>query len=220
MDIGGVYTAERAAALSGVPKSTIYYWARTDILVPSVSLFPRLWSYTDLLALRTVYWLRRPKKAYDQEVRATSMPRVRRALSQLRALNLDLFESGRPVVGVTPQGEVVINSNALPLQLVDGQYLDREMVDVVGPFEGLEGTKAPDLLWPRQTVQILPRKMSGAPHIVGTRLQTQSLYALAARGFQVEQLAKLYPFASREALCESLDLEKQLERNISLKRAA
>jgi len=33
----GVYTAERAAALSGVPKSTIHYWAREGVLAPSVS---------------------------------------------------------------------------------------------------------------------------------------------------------------------------------------
>lgn len=37
MDAVGAYTADRAAALSGVPKSTIHWWARHDVLVPSVS---------------------------------------------------------------------------------------------------------------------------------------------------------------------------------------
>jgi hypothetical protein len=69
METGGAYSAERAAALSGVPKSTIYYWARNGHLIPSVSKSPLLWSYTDLLALRTIYWLRRPKKAFDREGR-------------------------------------------------------------------------------------------------------------------------------------------------------
>lgn len=56
MDVVGAYTADRAAALSGVPKSTIHYWARKEVLVPSISPERvKLWSYTDLLGLRTIY---------------------------------------------------------------------------------------------------------------------------------------------------------------------
>ncbi|HEX4498038.1 MAG TPA: DUF433 domain-containing protein [Thermoanaerobaculia bacterium] len=216
MEISGAYTTERAAALSGVPKSTAYYWARKGHLLPSVSQKPLLWSYTDLLALRTIYWLRQPKSAFEREVPATSMSKVRRALRQLKELDLDLFST----VGITLAGEIAIDADALPLQLVDGQYLERALVNIVGPFEGLEGTKGPDLLWPRPTVQILPGKISGAPHITGTRVPTQSIDALASRGFSVEQLAKIYPFVSRESLCESIDLETQLKRNSALTRAA
>jgi uncharacterized protein (DUF433 family) len=222
MEISGAYTAERAAALAGVPKSTIYYWARRGHLIPSVSQRPLLWSYTDLLALRTIYWLRQPKKAFDREVPATSMPKVKRALEQIRALDLGLFEEDRPIVAVTSQGDIAINANAnaLPLRLSDGQYLNPDLVDIVGPFEGLEGAKGPDLLWPRPTVQILPRKISGAPHIAGTRLPTQSIYALKDRGFSLEQLARIYPFASTDSLQDSIDLEEQLEHNVRLKRVA
>lgn len=35
---GGVYTANRAASISGVPLSTVHYWARNGPLQPSVSL--------------------------------------------------------------------------------------------------------------------------------------------------------------------------------------
>src|SRR5215210_660894 len=161
MEISGAYSAERAAALAGVPKSTIYYWARRGHLTPSVSRRPLLWSFTDLLALRTIYWLRQPKSAFDREVPATSMSKVKRALEQLRRLDLDLFEDGRPTVAVTNQGEVAVNVDAMALRLSDGQFLNPELVDIIGPFEGLEGAKGPDLLWPRPTVQILPRKISG-----------------------------------------------------------
>jgi uncharacterized protein (DUF433 family) len=199
-----------------VPKSTAYYWARKGHLLPSVSQKPLLWSYTDLLALRTIYWLRQPKSAFERDVPATSMSKVRRALRQLKDLDLDFFST----LAVTLAGEIVISADAMPLQLVDGQYLDRNLVNIVGPFEGLEGTKGPDLLWPRPTVQILPGKISGAPHISGTRVPTQSIDALADRGFSVEQLARIYPFVSRESLCESIDLEAQLKRNVALTRAA
>jgi hypothetical protein len=51
----GCYDARRAAALSGVPRSTVYDWARRDIVVPSISPErEKLWSYADLMALRIV----------------------------------------------------------------------------------------------------------------------------------------------------------------------
>jgi uncharacterized protein (DUF433 family) len=220
MEIGGAYPTERAAALSGVPKRTVYHWARLGLLAPSVGQKPLLWSYTDLLALRTIYWLRQPKVAFDREVPPTSMPKVRRALQQLRELDLDLFEQGRPVVAVTLSGDVVIDTDAVPLQRTSGQYVERELVDLLGPFEGLEGTRGPDLLRPRPMVRIAPRKISGAPHIAGTRVPTQSIYALADRGLTVEQIARIYPFVERESLDDSLDLERQLANNIHLRRAA
>jgi uncharacterized protein (DUF433 family) len=221
MEVGGAYTAERAAALSGVPKRTIYHWARNRHLTPSVSLSPLLWSYTDLLALRTIYWLRRPKRAFDRDIPATSMSKVRRALEELKNLDLDLFEDGRPTVAVTLRGEIAVDVTALPLQRAeDGQYIERDLVDLLGPFEGLEGMHGPDLAWPRPTVQIIPRKISGAPHVAGTRLPTQSLFALSRRGFDIERLAKIYPFIDRKALADSISLEEQLNNNLSLKRAA
>lgn len=220
MELGGAYTTERAAALSGVPKSTVYYWARRGHLLPSVSQKPLLWSYMDLLALRTIYWLRQPKTAFDREVPATSMPKVKRALEQLKALALDLFEKGRPTISVTFGGDVVIDSDGMPLQLAEGQYLERGLINIVGPFEGLEGTKGPDLVWPRESVQILPRKISGAPHISGTRVPTESIHALADRGLTIEQIARIYPFVSHDSLRESIDLEEQLKQNVSLSRAA
>jgi uncharacterized protein (DUF433 family) len=220
MDIGGAYTADRAAALSGVPRSTIHYWARKGHLVPSVAQQPRLWSYTDLLALRTIYWLRQPKVVFDHSVPATSMRKVRRALEQLRELDFELFEKGRPVVAVTLAGEVVFQTSDAPLADAEGQYLAPGMVDLLGPFEGLEGTRGPDLVRPRSTLRILPRKLAGAPHVDGTRLPTQSICALADRGFTVEQIAKVYPFVSARSIEESIDLERQLQRNASLKRAA
>ncbi len=77
----GVYDTHRAAALSGVPASTLHYWARTGLYTPSVSPGPhtRLWSWADLLALRAIDWFRK-----GDELRAkSSVARIRQALEQL-----------------------------------------------------------------------------------------------------------------------------------------
>ena len=83
----GCYDAPRAAALSGVPRSTVYDWAVKGIVVPSISQErEKLWSYADLMALRIVSWLRRPMALDDERRPASAMREVRQALAKLDEL--------------------------------------------------------------------------------------------------------------------------------------
>src|SRR3569832_708378 len=102
MDLSGAYTADRAAALSGVPKSTIHWWARNDILVPQVSSTKvKLWSYADLMSLRVIYWLRRKKTTETgTEIPPSSMGAVRRALKFLAELDVAPWDGAEPALFV------------------------------------------------------------------------------------------------------------------------
>jgi len=211
MDAVGAYTADRSAALSGVPKSTIHYWARKGILVPSVSPERvKLWSYADLLGLRTIDWLRQPKSREGLDIPRSKMGMVKRALRRLRALDLEIFEQGRPVIAVARDGEVIITPRSGVPETVEGQLLGRDLIDLIAPFEAEEGTRGPDLQRPSDFVRILPRKLSGAPHIVDTRVATEALYALLVRGFQEDRIAALYPAVPRAAIADALGLEGRL----------
>ena len=80
----GCYKAHRASALSGVPQSTVYLWARNGLVTPSVSpTRVKLWSYADLMALRIVYWLRHPK--FETKASRTSPARASRPCQQPRS---------------------------------------------------------------------------------------------------------------------------------------
>jgi uncharacterized protein (DUF433 family) len=214
----GAYTAERAAALSGVPKSTIHYWARQQILVPSVSISKvKLWSYTDLMGLRTIYWLRRRKIGEDGwDIPASSMPAIRRALHQLRELDLDLWNAVKkaPSVLVAPSGRLYVNPPSGPETVATGdRVLDDQSFDLIAPFE-TRTSRAPDLFAPRPNLRILPGKLSGAPHIANTRIETLSVAALAERGFDWQKIQRLYPEVRPVALVEAVDLERQLSENL------
>src|SRR5215211_5260298 len=103
----GAYPADRASALSGVPLSTVHWWARHDDLVPSISSQRvKLWSYSDLMGLRIIYWLRQAKKAPNGvDVPRTAMPAVRRALEQIAELDLGLWnEETGPALAVDRGG--------------------------------------------------------------------------------------------------------------------
>lgn len=213
----GAYTADRAAALSGVPLRTVHHWARKGTLVPSVSSERlKLWSYGDLFALRTIYWLRHRKRAADGSiVPASSMPEVRAALAVLASLDAEVFDGDHPAVAVTRGGTVVLRPVGHPMQTAGGQMLLSDALDLIAPFDAVEGSRGPDLVAPGPFVRIRPRRLSGAPYVLGSRVMTESLYALADRGCTTGDIHALYPDLSPEGIADAVRVETQLARNLS-----
>lgn len=203
----GVYDASRAAALSGVPQSTLHYWARTDLYRPSISPHPRvrLWSWADLLALRAIDWLRRVKG--DAQPQKTSMQRIRQALQELD-------KQGRPrerlqdLVLVSQGGELFLKDDGRVMRATPGLQTGwPEMLDLVlvAPYR-----TGPDLLAPRPHLRIIPGKLHGEPHLLGSRITSATIYTLHSSGYGIEQISAMYPEASPRALQQAIDLEQSL----------
>lgn len=205
----GCYDAGRAAALTGVPKSTVYWWARSGVVVPSVSpTAEKLWSYNDLIALRIVSWLRHPKSG--GQLPANPMPNVRQALAVLDAQGIDLWHrQHRCSLLVDRKSRIFIRSGE-DIQDLYGQptLLPAETLDLTQPF-AMDGAVGPDLIQPGPRLRIVPAKVAGEPHIEGTRLTTQTIAALYYRGYPSGPIADLYqqPVAAVEA---AIKLEAQL----------
>ena len=201
----GVYDASRAAALSGVPKSTLHYWARTELYRPSISPQPRVrrWSWADLLALRAIDWLRRVKD--DEQPQKTSMRRIRQALQELDKQDLPR-ERLRQLVRVSPGGELFFEDDGGVVRAAPGLqagWLD--MLDLVAPYHN-----GPDLLEPRPLLRIIPGKLQGEPHMLGTRIASATVYTLHKGGYGTEQIMAMYPEAAPHALRQAIDLEQSL----------
>lgn len=220
-DRRGAYTAERAAALSGVPKSTVHHWARKGWLTPSVSATRvKLWSYTDLMGLRAMHWLRHPKPTPDgNEIPPTPMSVVREALSELEKVDLDLWEQERGFMVRVDRSGVVHVGPREEAKTLDPQ-LPLEDLDLLEPFEAESGIQGPNLVAPRPQLRIVPGKLAGAPHLLHTRLETEALAAIAARSPEKENVYRLYPNFDRDAIDQALDLERQLARNLEPVAAA
>ena len=208
----GCYEGSRAAALSGVPVSTVYLWARTGIVKPSVS--PKrikLWSYADLMALRIVYWLRHPKKGQGSDIAASPMPQVRKALAQLEHRGLDIWDESASY----PDSPLRVDSSANifvvgdDVSRVDGQQSLAGMLDLLGPFEG-DGSRGPDLVRPRPNLRIIPGRVSGEPHLAGSRITTQVAAALHRNVADVEKIATLYPGFDASIFEEAVEFEFSL----------
>lgn len=210
----GCYEASRAAALSGVPKSTVYWWASHGVVVPSVSpTREKLWSYSDLMALRIVSWLRHSKSGDEKApLPASPMPKVRRALMMLDDLGLSLGDADGiydSTLVVDGRGDIFVRTGREILDL-QGQpaLLPEHLLGLTAPY-GVVGGDGPDLIRPRPHLRIVPSKVTGEPHIEHSRITTQTVAALAERGFAAKQIARMYDVAE-EAVLDGIDLERQL----------
>jgi uncharacterized protein (DUF433 family) len=209
----GVYSAERAAALSGVPRSTVYYWARHDIWTPSLSESrPKLWSYPDLLALRLIYWLRHEKS--ETETRESPMSEVRTALSALRDIGKEVWSQDVRVF-VDRDGHIFVKTGERAWRgKRPGQDVFPAMLDLLAEFPSESGIVGPDLVRPRPHLLIIPGKLGGEPHIEGTRIASIKVAALIRDGLTSGAVRLLYPELSQDAVDECWDLERQLQVNL------
>lgn len=198
----GCYSAARAAALSGVPKSTVYDWARKGVVVPSVSpVHEKLWSFQDLLVLRAVHWLRRRK----DEVPASPMPQVRAALEQTVMDGRNPWTDPSIRITVDLTGRIFVEASGEPRD-VHGQstWEFTERLDLLGAFD-----HSSHLVSPTEHIAIRPSRLSGEPHLRDTRITTLDLAALAADGYENGQIAELYEL-SVERVEEAIQYEERL----------
>lgn len=197
----GAYEAPRAAALAGVPLRTVYDWARKELVVPSISQSrEKLWSYGDLLTLRLVRWLRSDKP----DARRTAMAEVRAMLDRFVDELWCEAASGhaRPTIAVDASGRVFHVERA---EGTSGQRAFGDALDLFAPFED-----GPDLREPGAHLRIVPGRCAGEPHLVGTRLTTRTIAALAERGYDLATIVALYPDEDVDALDEALRFEQRL----------
>jgi uncharacterized protein (DUF433 family)/DNA-binding transcriptional MerR regulator len=211
----GRYLAERASQLSGVPRTTVYYWAREGFLVPDhYHLHPKMWSYRDLVLLRLFAWLRNGgMPPADARLRAGG---VRQRLDQ----------GELPGEGVVrSDGSVFLIGNATVDELT-GVQLFESLVPLVSSFDLLmpmvdghgrqssarpERWRGPHLLRPSRRTAISPWVLSGEPCVVETRIPSASLYALTEeRGLASADIVNLYPAIGVEDIEDAVGLERAL----------
>jgi uncharacterized protein (DUF433 family) len=196
----------------------MYWWARHGIVVPSVSpVQEKLWSYGDLMCLRIVAWLRRPKAGPDdshQGLPASPMPAVRLALARLDDLGIDLWTPARDGAGQSPllvdvRGRIWIRTQE-GVRGPEGEetFPNLAMFGLTDPFDhgGLHG---PDLIRPREHLRIEPGKMAGEPHVENSRITSLALAGLHAQGFSVERIADMYEIDGA-SVRDAVSLESQL----------
>jgi uncharacterized protein (DUF433 family) len=189
-----------ASALSGASVDQLAYWRKATassepLLVPSAEKSGRfLYSWADVVALRTIVFLRQEK----------SLPRIRKAvrtLARLEEADWDHLSSYR-LIG-TPATIIVQTQQGrlMDLEKKPGTMLeDVLMKDVLQPFDTSHGRAVPDLSHPKPNLSIDPGVLGGYPVIAGTRVPYDIVAGLAEDGYSGADIVELYPSVAAAAV--------------------
>ena len=189
-----------ASALSGASINQLAYWRKTTatsgpLLVPSAEKGGRfLYSWADVVALRTIVYLRQEK----------SLPRIRKAVETLVRLEeaewahlstYQLIGTATTIIVQTPAGRL------MDLERKPGTMLEEVLMqDVLEPFETADGRSVPDLSHPKPNLSIDPGVLGGYPVIVGTRVPYDIVAGLAVEGYSGAEIVELYPSVAADAV--------------------
>jgi uncharacterized protein (DUF433 family)/DNA-binding transcriptional MerR regulator len=199
-----VYEPKVAAALSGVTTRQLAYWRKTDVLVPEVSADrPVLYSYRDLVALRTFAYLRGDR----------SLQSIRRALRTLKDIGeTQHLASYRLVTQGRRSIALVKDREAVDLVEQPGQTLTVvKLGDVLRSFP-MGDIEVPDLDHPRRTITVDPAIRGGHPVVAGTRVPFEVVAGLVADGVPPEDVAQFYPSVDAAAARDAVDFAEYVER--------
>ena len=206
----GRYGADRAAQLSGIPRSTLYEWQRQAVYRPDfVRTKPMAWSYRDLIYLRLLAWMR--SQRVERRYAADRVAEVRKASIE-----------GERIEQVRTDGRsVLLNNETRNRSTGQDPFQDIEILDLISAFDLLEPVEelgdrplwGPDLVNPSERSFISPWVMAGEPCVTDTRIPTSTLYALRVdRRLSTDRIVALYPGVNGNAVDDAIALETRLRR--------
>ena len=190
------------AVMTGASTGQLSRWRQSGLLMPEENLRPALYSFRDLVALRTIVRLRA----------VTSLQKVRKAFANLDVFDLTEHPSNYKFAAV--DGSIV-------MQTPDGQVLDlvkqpgQEMLltfeDVFKQFTNMQGKKVKDFRHPRKHLEVNPRRMGGLPTITGTRVPYDEIVrAIDGKDITAKNIADYYPGVDRLAVRDAFSFDKEV----------
>lgn len=189
-----------ASKMSGASINQLRYWHRQGILVPEVESIarPYLYSYRDLVALRTVAWLRSDH----------SLQQIRKSLDLVRDLDTAVHPSEFKIMklGKSIGFERRSDGAMIDVSKEPGQEVLGTLQDVFGEFETRRKKKVDPMLHPRPGVEVNPNRLGGWPTISGTRIPYDTIAKLVEDGsVSADEAGRYYPGVSADAARDALD---------------
>jgi uncharacterized protein (DUF433 family)/DNA-binding transcriptional MerR regulator len=198
------YEPRVAAALTGATLGQLGYWRKTGVLAPELSeARPVLYSFRDLIALRTAVYLRTDR----------SLQAIRKALQTLHDIGeTDHLSSYRLVSQGRKSIALVRDDGAVDLVERPGQSLTVvKLGDVLRSFP-LGDVEVPNLLHPRRRLSVDPQVRGGHPVVAGTRVPFELVASLVRDGVAPEKIADFYPSVTAAAARDAADFADYVDR--------
>lgn len=196
-----MFNSAITAALTGATVSQLANWRRTGLLKPEVSGTPALYSFRDLVALRTVTAIRSH----------VSLQKIRIAFQSLGEFDLTDHPSAYTL---TTDGDTVFfveSDTATDLVKNKNQQILTGLMDVFDPFVNLRGREVPNFVHPRPSLTLSERVMGGFPTITGSAVPYDDVALLLRDGtVPLEYVGHYYPGVDENAARDALDFDSSV----------
>jgi uncharacterized protein (DUF433 family) len=198
------FSEDHVMRLSGLSKTQLRYWDKTDFFAPSYSkrrgAYGRVYSFRDVVALRTLSMLRNEHKISLQHLR-----KVAEKLSHLGDklwADTTLYVLNKEVQFHEPETGKVRG-------VLSGQYTAIPLVSIMNDV-----SKRAEKLKGRQSdrVGMVERHRHIAHNawvIAGTRIPTRMIKSFRDAGYSIAQIKKEYPTLTTEDIRAALEHEEK-----------
>lgn len=196
------FSLQLTSHLTGATRHQLQSWRQKNLLVPEVrSGRPPLYSFRDLVALRTMVYLRGQ----------TSNQRLSKALGALDLLDLtdhpsryQLATDGDTIVLQMPDSGQIVDLVKHP-----GNAVDATFEDVFRSFRNFKDAVVVDFKQPSEHVSVDLRKLGGWPTITGTRVPYDLIANLVDSNTVLpEDVDDFYPNVSAAAARDALSFSE------------
>jgi uncharacterized protein (DUF433 family) len=205
-----IFSEDHVTRLTGLSKWQLRSWDREDFFAPQYAYedrfapYSRLYSFQDVVGLRTIAVLMEKYGVFLQQLRRVAKELVARGYGHWAELRLYVVK--RQVHFRHPQtGDVE--------GVWDGQFAMLPIIDVIADVEQrvVELQKRPD----NQRGRIEQNKyiLRNAPVLAGTRIPTAAIRRFKEAGYSIEQIIGEYPALSAADVEAAIAYEEGLARS-------
>ena len=200
------FPVDITSALTGATKRQLQNWrsGAAPLLVPEYGIRPQaLYSFRDLLALRTVAKLRKE----------TSLQKIRRAFRALQDMDLTEHPSSYTLIARDNSIYLVEGSaDATDLVKHPGQRVLATLDDVFAPFLNFREDPVVNFIHPRERLEVREGRIGGWPTIRDTRVPFDTIACLVATGdIPASEVSEHYPTVSASDVADAVDFRRQIE---------
>ncbi|QOT16512.1 DUF433 domain-containing protein [Paenarthrobacter sp. YJN-5] len=202
------FPIDLTAVLTGTSVSQLTRWRQRGLVVPEIQdTNPAVYSFRDLVAIRTVAFLRSQ----------ISLQKIRKAYANLDPLAFTEHPSqyrfgtdGKSIGVADEEGRVV------DLVKAPGQISLFTFEEVFDSFVNRSGREVVNFLRPRAHLEVLPGRVGGWPTVDGTRVTYDTIASLVDNDtITVEEVPLYYPSVSVAGAADALSFDAEVR---SMKR--
>lgn len=200
------FTDEQVVRLTGLSKGQLRAWDNKQFFAPHYGYadrsapYSRIYSFQDVVGLRTIYKLRNEHHVSIQQLKKAATELVRRGYGHWA--NTKIYVVKRQVHFQPPGAKHAEG-------LDDGQLAMVEVIDVIQDIEARVrelGVRAKELKGKVEQHKFVARN---APVIAGTRIPTATIRRFREDGFTISDILKQYPSLTRADVQAALAFEKK-----------